>query len=82
MCLYTYVQMYILWCICRGNRKTPGICKKGHKETTKLVLHVAFATLPKLWEQATLPTPTQIPLNPWIKCPDTRVAQFQLAFLT
>jgi hypothetical protein len=42
------------------------------------LLCVAFTTPPRLWEQAALPAPPQLPLNPWIK--DTQVAHFQLDF--
>jgi hypothetical protein len=48
------------------------------------LFHVAFATPPKLQEQAALPTPIQLPLNlnPWIKKPQTHtIVQFQLASL-
>jgi hypothetical protein len=81
MCLYMYVQMHILLCICRGCRKTPGVYTEGHEETTTLVLHVAFVALPKLWELAILPAPTQIPLNPWIKKTQTHMLlNFNLPF--
>lgn len=42
------------------------------------LMPVVSTTLPKLWEQAALPAPTQIPSNPQIKNTDTHFAQFQL----
>ena len=41
-------------------------------------LHVAFATLPKLQEQTTLPAPTQLPLNPQINDTHTEMFIFNL----
>ena len=47
------------------------------------MLRIAFATLPKLWEQAMLPAPTQLPLNPWIKNTETQLFMlFNLSFCT
>ena len=44
------------------------------------MLNTAFATPPKLREQATLPAPTQLPMNPWIKGTDTQLFHCNFPF--